>query len=210
MKKYIVIILLLFGNQFVSCKREPTNIKHLTSIQINKIEGFPSSIGSYWEYLRYDSLSDSGDIDTILVKIVGDTIFNGKVALVQKTKYYKRNRIYYDFITIGNDTVKIFEQLSPPVCTREIVFPLEVGKGWKQNTYHDTSTVLDKVPITTFAGHFPNSYLIKESWQDADSFYECYIWFVLNIGIVKDNYRGYIWGRANSTWELIDYYIAPD
>ena len=168
------------------------------------ITDFPNKIGDEWKYFYYDSLSSLAD--TVIVSIVGDTTFNtNRTAKVWK--YQFRDGIEYHFVEILNDTVRIYDYLETLWDNTKFVFPLKVGKGWKGDFVTDTSSIIKRESISVLAGHFEDSYLIKEEWDGPNEHGHVLTSFVPRIGIVKKLDLGFSFGSGNKNWELMEYMI---
>jgi hypothetical protein len=160
---------------------------------------FPNTVGDYWSYAFYDSLSNKSDILTI--SIVGQTL--DKSISIWQFKY--SDRIDTQYVSISGDTVTFSPQISSPWSSynTKIIFPLIVGNGWR--TYFDTTFISSTNYIGVPAGSFPTAYRIDEIWGGFNDYGTIVSWFVPKVGFVSRYHRGTSFGTANESFNLISY-----
>lgn len=194
---FIILSLLL-----MACQKEKSGITGFEEqIETNY---FPNTIGTKWFYFYYDSLTNYSD--TVIVQVVGDTIFDGN-RKARIWEYRFRTSTERKYVVISGDTVVIGNNLNNTWANTKYILPFEVGNKWAGDFYSDSNYVIEKVPVTVMAGHFPESYLIKEFWGVVNDYGLIYSWFVPGVGIVKKHHLGWSFGMANIYWELMDYHI---
>lgn len=177
-----------------SCKNSPTQISEVPSME------FPNNIGNSWTYSHFDSLAQKSD--SVLVTIVGQTnLTPDQVATIWQFKY--PNRIDTGYVTVSQDTVRLVSSGR----SFRILFPLQVGNKWVEDYVNDTNRVVGYGPITVVAGSFSGAYQIVESWGGFNDYGSIARWFVPAVGIVRMYHRGWSFGEANETYELIRYQI---
>ena len=176
-----------------------------------EIADFPNYVGSYWKYVRYDSLSwpDTVRIDTVLVSIVDTTVLsNDETASVWVYEFEDRPDTQY--VSIVNDTVRVYRNAEPSYLDYIYIFPLEVGKSWG-TTVWDSSRVVDEEEITVPFGTFQKSFRVDRlATGTVDYYLSTSAWIVNKVGMVQLN--RFIYGigpLAHDRWELLNYEINP-
>jgi len=163
---------------------------------------FPNKVGDEWIYAIHDSLTNN--VDTMIVKIVGTTVGNGK----EFTIWARRSNMYNDtlYVIVDNNTVYYYTDPYPNVVDHKIEFPLEVGKYWiNHDQISDSSVVKSLEPVTVPADNYPESYRIERNWGGFNVYGYSITWFVDNVGIVKMNRRIQGFDRIKESWELLTY-----
>jgi hypothetical protein len=198
---YFLLILLL-TLLTASCQKRSTGIN---GPEDRGLEDFPNTVGSRFVYFYFDSVSMSSD--TVVASIVGMITFDStKQATVWEYTYSSKTDSKY--VYISDDTVKICNDVNTWWGNTIYVFPLKVGKGWKGDFVTDTSTVIDTVAISVPAGEFSHAFVIEEKWGALNDYGQVLTWFVPKVGMIKKHGRGWSFGLANETWELIEYEIS--
>jgi hypothetical protein len=190
---------MLLLSLFICCHKKSTCPRH------GELPDFPNTIGSRFVYSHFDSLSMTSD--TITASIV-DTFSSNHQGAVSVWEYRwnsstRTGKVYY-----YSDTVMVHDDAISGLGYTIYVFPLEIGKGWKDGLILDTSTVIDRVPVCVPAGIFAGAFLIERRWSGLQVFGHELIWLVPRVGIVKKHHWGWSFGWANQTWELIEYHIV--
>jgi hypothetical protein len=213
MKKTLSYFLLILFLPLVaaSCQKRSTGIN---GSEDGGVEDFPNTIGSRFVYSYFDSVSMASD--TVVASIVGMTALDGtpacqslsgrKEATVWEYTYSSKTDSKY--VYVSGDTVKICSDLNTWWGNTFYVFPLKVGKGWKGDFPTDTSTVVDRVAISVPAGEFSHAFVIEEKWGALNDYGHVLTWLVPKVGMIKTHRRGWSFGLANETWELIEYHIC--
>ncbi|RMG27387.1 MAG: hypothetical protein D6732_20120 [Methanobacteriota archaeon] len=173
------------------------------------ISQFPNEIGDEWVYLFTDSTCTYCPIktDTVIVRVVGDTIINGSRQL-RIWRYLFPDTVLSNFVEIKDDTVRIYSDLSALWLTEKYVFPLETAKGWKGDFATDTSWVTSIEPVEVPAGRFEKGVVIEERWGAFNDYGFVTTCFVPDVGIVKKRFENIVLGgRTLNRWELIRYKV---
>ncbi len=164
-------------------------------------QSFPSSVGSTWQYIIYDTTFAPGGkfqsarTESLLVVVI-------QVDSISQTERLARWVYAYSdtadtaTVTLTPTTVSIthafnvfdsYSKLSKQ--NAEYVFPLIVGKGWG-STYSnggDTSTVVGVTYVTVPSGTFGDaSHILSLNYTIGPvSYFDVDSWFVPNIGFVQ-------------------------
>jgi len=201
-KNLLYFLLILFLTLVAaSCEKRSTGID---GPEDGGLEDFPNTIGSRFVYFYFDSISMSSD--TVVASIVGMSALSRIQATVWEYTYSSKTDSKY--VYISGDTVMIYNDLNTWWGNTIYVFPLRVGKGWKGDFPTDTSTVIDRVAISVPAGKFSHAFVIEEKWGALNDYGHVLTWFVPKVGMIKTHRRGWSFGLANETWELIEYHIS--
>ncbi len=196
---FYVIIALIIPFLLSACENSTDN----NPPEVNA-GSFPNKVGDQWVYAVYDSLSAS--IDTLTVSIADTTRTNGKDLTIWVRKSHTYNDTLY--VSVDKSTVNFYEDPNSDVVDHSIVFPLEVGKTWKNpNQAPDSSIVKSKEPVSVPADDFPNAYMIERNWGGFNVHGHSITWFVDNVGIVKmyNLEQGFVYIKED--WELLSYNV---
>jgi len=162
----------------------------------------------HWFYLVNDRIADR--TDTVLVVIEDSTtLATGVPATVWKL--YHPDRTVTQYVTIENDSVKIFRDSYGKYPVEIYIFPLEIGNYWTVSTaVHDTNTVVKRESVFVPAGDFKNPFRIERSWNIFENAASITTWFVPKVGMIKRNQQSMsLRGFTNQTWQLLDYDVKP-
>jgi hypothetical protein len=163
---------------------------------------FPNKVGDQWIYSVYDSLSHS--VDTLIIRIVGMTVGNGK----DLTIWTRKSNFYNDtiYVYVNRDTVYFYDDAYPIVADHKIEFPLEVGKYWiNTDQVSDSSIVKNIESVTVPVDTYSSAYRIERDGGSFNVYGHSVTWFVDNIGIVKLYQRIQGFDNIKETWELLDF-----
>lgn len=201
MKKLFIPILLFIGILLMSssCKKTPL-------IQYNK--EFPNTIGTWWKYKVFDSVTST--LDTVTIKIVGNSkLDNGTpVRIWQINSLTSLKPVDTNYIYSGSDGIKFYYNKTSQSFFKAYNFPLEVGKYWIGTQINDTSKVIGKANITVGAGTFNDNYIIERRvrYIPNGSLYEKE-YFLPSVGLIT-RVNEQIGGEYFSTYgELVAYSI---
>ena len=192
---------LLIISHSCSCNKDPV-------VQPVYNSEFPNSIGTWWKYKVFDSLTYI--LDTITIKVVGIT----KLSDGRDANIWQINSLYNqpdtNYVYSGSDGIKIYPNILPTApITKQYVFPLLVGGYWRGQNVKDTNRVVSLETKNVIAGSFTNSYAITRGYY---AFPQYAIiskeYFGLNIGMLSWSIYlrngGYI---SNQYWELVNYHL---
>lgn len=208
-KLFLIVAFFLLAIVFlpISCGREnPINVEIIT-----EPEQFPMSVGMYWKYEIYDSLTDQ--IDTMQVSIV-DSTHDRCGRVMYRWNYYNGDSVYTYFWAMVGDSLMRFDDALSLSPIELILFPLELNKGWRGPLqFSDSGHVSDSGSLTTPAGEFETAFRIDWTWnrdfeggRDSSS-----TWLVPGVGLAQlSQYKCYSDGHnititKNLVWSLIDY-----
>jgi len=125
-KKLSIFILLIVSIILISCSEDNS-----TSNNTSK-DYFPTSIGSYWKFLTYEldsmSIRVPGTEDTLIEKIVGTAVVNGKNAVIYVSSY-SSEQSSSDTTYFAKEGTKIYTLLS--LFNNDFI-PIEEGNQWVQ------------------------------------------------------------------------------
>ena len=146
MKKiiYFTFLVLLF-----SCGKEKMQVKNEAEIvlpepylpDVSKIKNdfFPLAIGYEWTYRRYQSYGSVQTVDTIVVRVVKDT-------LIKDTKYFKRitykksKAISYDLVKVTVDKVIYYQTFKDSCTVNPQSYRVEFDNSFAVNQYWYSDT----------------------------------------------------------------------
>lgn len=201
MKKLIIPLLLISYLLSTSSSCKKTSI-----IALNK--EFPNSIGTWWKYKVYDSVSST--IDTVTIKIVGssklDNGTNVKIWQVNSLNNYKP--VDTNYVYSGSDGIKIYYNKSVQSYFKKYEFPLNVGDYWIGIQPKDTTKVIGKSNIAVIAGTFSDNYIIERrvrSIPNGGEYEKEY--FLPNVGVITRARILHAGIYYNNYWELVAYSI---
>ena len=188
----------------------------------NLTSSFPLTPGSTWTYAVYDSTAPPKQ-DTLQVSILQTDTTSGKIQSLWEFKYTDHT----DTITVvssGSTLHFAFPQgfASPQgFAVTKIVFPLEVGKKWSDDT--SGYSVVSKDTVSWSGGTFNESYQMVQKinahldkgtityWSDKGTIT---YWMEPNIGLVKAHYNEGFgttptgpFSSYYATWTLLSYKI---
>ena len=224
MKKIGRLILFLIGiilySVFSSCQQPTspdTKPKSYTS-------EFPSTVGSYWKYVVYDSSFSSGGqfdsvyTDSFLVKL-------NDVKTISDTQSIETYLYIYSDTTdtvivdirpnkvIMNNAFRSFSSTYLVTISGYYIFPLKVNNGWGK-TYPlggDTSYVIGESTLTVPAGVFSNVFHIHRSNFQIGPVSQFNIdsWYVSKVGFIQFEEYQSNGPRSNKTYiKLVQFKIA--
>ena len=210
---YVTIIIVL--GLFAGCNL-------LGSKQSNLSPTIPLTPGSTWAYAVYDSTSPP-KLDTLRVSILQTDTTSGQIRSLWKFKFTNHT----DTITVvssGSTLNFAFPQgfASPQgFAVTKIVFPLEVGKKWSDDT--SSYSVVSKDTVSWSGGTFNENYQMVQKintlwdkgtityWSDKGTIT---YWIEPNIGLVKAHYHEGFgttptgpFSYFHATWTLLSYKI---
>ncbi len=196
---YRVLLLLIIPLLLSACENSTEN----NPPEVNT-SSFPNKVGDYWVYAVHDSVA--GSIDTLTVRIVGTTTGNGKDLTIWTRKSNSYNDTLY--VNVDKSTVYYYEDAYPNVVDHKIVFPLEVGKTWKNpDQIYDSTIVKNKEPVSVPADNFSDAFRIERNWGGFNVYGYSVTWFVGNVGIVNMYKRIQGFDNIRETWELVSYHV---
>jgi hypothetical protein len=172
----------------------------------SELADFPNTVGSRFVYFYFDSLSMSSD--TIVASIVATVPFDDAKQEGEMWEYRWSSEVDTVLVYRSGNVVLIYGELAYRWLNRKYVFPLEVGKGWGDDWYSDTSLVVDAVSIFLPRWEFATAYFIDRTWGGLNAYEHTRTWFVPKVGAVKTHHEGLSFVLANETWELIEYEIV--
>lgn len=193
----VCLLMLLFS---FSCHKKP--------LELNKSEGFPNSVGTFWRYAVIDSINQR--IDTLVIRIVGTgTLDNNEpVTIWQKTSLYDGTDS--DYVSVTKAGVTIYPNRLSNSFDKKYIFPLQVGSFWINQNIRDTSKVSAVTTKKVIAGSFQNAYKIVRDFITPPGYNKTYDedWFVPNIGVIYRNFEDQTLWPVSQHWELLNYHIA--
>ena len=206
MKQYVIYVLigLLILTLSNSCKK----LKSVVPEPVYNTQ-FPNSIGTFWKYKVYDSVSYN--LDTVTIKVTGlSNLDNGdEVSIWEITSVY--NTPITNYISNKSDGIRIYNsKISNSGAFKRYLFPLSVGSNWTTRSIIDTNRITQVGAINVIAGNFTNGYRIQREviLPPGYNLVKEDEWFVQNIGMVTRYYfeigPGYI---IKNKWELLNYSI---
>lgn len=202
MKKSVVPLLLIIylSSTSSSCKKSTT---------IPSPEEFPNSIGTWWKYKRYDSISNK--LDTVIIRVISkEKLDNGDDATVWSINSLV-NTVDTNYVSIKYDGIRIFpNKLITAYPIKRYVFPLKVGNSWVTQNILDTNKITEKGAVSVSAGTFPEAYRINRNTREPPGLFIIKEdeWFVPKVGMVYRNYSSFgTPGVEHKVWELVSYEI---
>lgn len=171
---------------------------------INTIEYFPNSIGYQWRYI----LENNEYKDTVIVTIIGDTIFSDqKFKVWEYASFDDEHEEYvwdYQYVNSDSDSISLFGLIK----SHMLIQPFEVGKFWvNPNDYYDSTQVLGIEQITIGNNFYGNAYKLHRKFHLTIVGYIYDYWFQPHVGMVK-YYKTFGFpptGEGGIIWTLIDY-----
>ncbi len=169
-------------------------------------EAFPNQVGDSWSYSVFDSTTLK--TQTVVVKIVGDTLFsNGDRFKIWEYRYPDKTDTGY--VNIVNDTINF--NFKSGFYNTKYTFPLYVGKSWlsgKSGSTH-SSTVEKIESITVPAGTFKDCYQIKTTIVGYNYGLVTNDWFMPGVGFIQHHINERSFGPADiQVWKLVNYTIV--
>lgn len=194
---FLLIIYLLSASS--SCKKTPP-------IEFNK--EFPNSIGTWWKYKVYDSVTNT--IDTITIKIVGNSRLNNgtnvKIWQINSLNSYKP--VDTNYVYSGSDGIKMYYNKTLQSFYKAYKFPLEVGNYWIGTQPKDTSKVIGESNISVISGTFNDTYVIERKIQYIpNGFLYEKEYFLPNVGVITRVHELLSAEYYSQYWELVAYSI---
>lgn len=187
---------------------------------------FPNSVGVWWEYQRFDSLTSK--IDTIHVEITDTvTLPNGELSKIWLSTVNGKvvDTSYVSIVTVdASDSVKIYKAWDFTAPQMLYAFPLESGASWVNSEVFSNSCQYDftvtgvetiETPLAAYPGafsvwraDFPNN-----CFSVSDNFIRRRVWLVNRLGMVKnllfsDDIQNTP-PSSNEIWTLIDFDVTP-
>jgi hypothetical protein len=178
----------------------------LTSSQNNQefdLSNFPDTVGDYWNYSVFDSLSFH--------------IYNVNVSITQQVPQLVGTT--NEWVTAGgpfgdtsyaytsSDEIDFYNNNDFTYPSSTFIFPLEPGLGW--GTSIDTSYVLGIETVSVPAGNFDNAYHIVRNAYSFNYILNVDYWIVPNVGIVKKHkYERDLSVIEASNWQLESYNVT--
>ena len=190
----------------LSCRRENPILPNPPSYDTIVADTFPNQIGDRWTYSVFDSTTLK--TQTVLVKIIGDTVFSNNEKFKIWEYFYpdKRDTAY---VNIVGDTVNF--NFKSGFYNTKYTFPLYVGKSWlsgKSGSTH-SSTVEKIESLTVPAGTFKDCYQIKTTIAGYNYVLITENWFMPKIGFIQHHINKRSFGPADiQIWKLVNYNLV--
>lgn len=178
-------------------------------------EDFPNTLGSWWTYAVYDSLTQERDTVEVQVAEQTEVMLWGELqpATRWRLKPALDDSVWY-VITTG-DTVQVWGGDGGSLLGRRFmyVFPLEVGSRWPpEGGCLDSTEVVarSEVPIPDSAGR--TAYFLQSRGFCFNTAYKEERWFAPGVGLLSVNWweEWLPFVSRNQTWKLISFHIASD
>ena len=193
MRMFSTIIFLLFGfmSLFTSCKKENASVQSFNN--------FPMSVGTYWKYQVYDSLTQQ--TDTITINVVKDTMINNNPVF-----YWESSKagVAIDtlFVLKTSDSICFYMNINLTDLRRKLKIPFEVGDTWQGN-------INDYYEVESIESYYLNdAFKINRNYQSFNYYLLEKIWMVDNIGFVKMTTNEFSLAPIkNENWRLLSYHI---
>lgn len=191
--KRIIIIISVLTYLFTSCGRH--------DIDIDKTDYFPNTIGSYWKYERFDSLTNT--LDTLTVSITGDTLISDEAYKIWIYKYH--DRLEKKYVLQRNDSIIIYK-IPIERMDQLYIVPFDIGHGWINPDYHVDTSYVSKIESILIDEHtYQNVALIERSAFGPNEYLTEKIWIKPQVGLLKLEINHFILGPyKNETWKLIE------
>ena len=208
MKTILKILLLsgLIALMALSCAQNNTVSPNPPKSDTITVATFPNQIGDRWTYSVFDSTTLK--TQTVLVKIIGDTVFSNNEKFKIWEYFYpdKRDTAY---VNIVGDTVNF--NFKSGFYNTKYTFPLYVGKSWlsgKSGSTH-SSTVEKIESLTVPAGTFKDCYQIKTTIAGYNYVLITENWFMPKIGFIQHHINKRSFGPADiQIWKLVNYNLV--
>ena len=189
----------------LSCRRENPILPNPPSNDTIVAETFPNQIGDRWTYSVFDSIHKTNQ--TVVVKIVGDTIFkNGEKFKIWVYNYpYKTDTGY---VNIVGDTVRLNTKYG--ILNTMYLFPLYKDKSWLSGLGMNLTTKVEKIEIITVpAGIFNNCYDIQTVIASYNYVLIQDNWFEPKVGIIQKHiYENNLGHSRREMWKLASYKLT--
>ena len=146
MKKiiYFTILILLF-----SCNKEKIQVRNEAEmmlakqapLDVSKIKNdfFPLAIGYEWTYSRYQSYGSVQTFDTIVVRVVKDTLIKGS-KYFKRINYKKNKAISYDLVRVTADKVIFYRTFKDSCSVSPLSYRVEFDNSFAINQYWYSDT----------------------------------------------------------------------
>lgn len=184
-----------------SCK------KNSFKSQLNR--EFPTTIGTWWKYKVFDSVSYQ--TDTVTITVIGTAKLNNGDNAILLSIHSLIGGTDTNYVTSKSDGIRIYSnKLTSASPYKRYVFPIELGKSWITYNVLDTNKVIEKSAKTVLAGTFTEAYRIERTTRIPPGLYVVKEeeWFVPYVGMVYRYYSSYgTPGVEGKTWELVSYKI---
>jgi hypothetical protein len=179
----------------ISCKKDSLN----DSSNL-KTGYYPNTIGSFWEYRRFDSISNSAD--TVIVRIKSNVFKSGKLYSIWT--YETANAIFdTSFVYTSKDSV-IISGSNNFFSSKILLLPYRINSKWSSSGMsRDTSIVEGTAVIDSFDTYKLSRQIfgIDLSMYDAE-------WLTPYVGVIRENISEFSIIRSkNESWQLIAYSI---
>ena len=193
--RFILLLLAIACIATTSCKKDPMN--NTTNL---KAGYYPNSIGTFWEYRRYDSISHSAD--TVIVRIKSNIVMSGKLYSVWT---YEKSDVVFDtsFVYSSKDSV-IISGSNNFFSSKLLLLPYKINSKWSSSEIsRDTSTVEGTAMIDSF-----NTYKLSRHVFGIDLSLNDAEWLTPYVGIIRENISEFsIIKSKNESWRLIAFSI---
>jgi len=196
MRMFSTIILLLFGfmSLFTSCKKEKASVQSFNY--------FPMSVGTYWKYQVYDSLTQQ--TDTITINVVKDTMINNNPIF-----YWESSKagVAIDtlFVLKTSDSICFYDDNNLIYLTQELKLPLDVGNTWQSYALASDNYKVESIESVY---NYSDAYKVDRNFQSFNYYLLEKIWMVDNIGFVKMTINEFnLAPSKNENWRLLSYHI---
>jgi len=191
------ILILLSALALMYCSEKSTQPVNDDNLSLDHF----STPGNRWIYAYCDSLSSTED--TVTVTVLG-SLNQSDTSLWE---YSFSTHTDTQYVWVQNDTVTFASVTSQQMREMILVFPLEIGNGWKGHYATDTFSVVAQDTIIVHGVEFKNSWLIEENWGALNDYGRIKIWFDPSVGMLYKHHVGWSFGTANNTSKLLSYSI---
>ena len=197
MKTNLWILILVISSLLLTfCRKENTN----NSVDNSTIGYFPNGVGSFWEYARFDSITNHSD--TIFVRVKSTVLKNGKnysLWTYEKSSMVLDSALVYasqdSVIMLGPDNF-----YSPKI----ILLPYTLHNKWNSSEIQgDTSYVEAQYLLESL-----QTFKIIRRFFGVDLSWNYDEWLAPHVGLIKENIKEFNLLRPkNESWMLIDYLV---
>lgn len=172
------------------------------------VNEFPNTRGTFWVYLRHDSVANR--TDSVRVHVHDQVILPGGIrATVWQRVAYPGPTIDTLYVMQSEDTIRILREPEWVRVNTMYVFPFVQGRGWRGEYGFDSSTVMRMGTVTTSGGTFARGFLLVRDFALLNEYGHSETWLVPNVGIVKLYRREHLFSyMTRETWELLQFHIT--
>ncbi len=195
--KFSIVMTLSIFLMLCSCSED--------SIVPEKVEFsyFPNNLNSSWKYERIDSLRRV--TDTLIVKIVGDTILSGVSMKIWQYKSDIINEL--KFVQETGDSILIYDSREVTTVDQSYITPFNKEDVWRNPSFsHDSSYVVSIQEVEIQGQNYTDVAMIERNFIILNDILVNRIWFKPGVGIIKLEMfqTGLSLDYRNESWHLIE------